>query len=412
MNYIAKFIDRSRRKGFADTIVHCIHGPVRRMQIERALASQQRKCIESLDSLNIADVRARTLAFVESMRIHEQPYGQWGYSCSSRKPVLYASIYALLIKHLYGELGNLPRRYTQEWTNYIESFQSEDGLFRDPAVTCEIAENVDWWGWRHLTLHALMGLAALGKVAPKKLKILKPFEDKDYLINWLRTRNWESDPAHVSNEIQNWGTMLQYARDFQGQDWADRALRAIYEFLDEIQDRNTGLWGNNFDTPKNLSIGVQTGYHFWCLYFYDSQPVNYREKIVDTCLKTQSKLYGFGVSANSSACEDIDSIDPLARLYSQIDHHRKDVIAALEGALSWVLVNMNEDGGFVFRRAEPFIYGHRNMSSKADESAMFPTWFRTLSLAYIGKVLNNSSVGKFEWRFLDCPGLQFWKDRR
>lgn len=80
----------------------------------------------------------------------------------------------------------------------------------------------------------------------------------------------------------------------------------------------------------------------------------------------------------------------------------------LRRALPWVLVNMNDDGGFVFRRGEKFVYGHERMSSERDKSAMFPTWFRTLSLAYLAQALPDSVVGGFDWQFLCCPGLQFF----
>jgi hypothetical protein len=39
---------------------------------------------------------------------------------------------------------------------------------------------------------------------------------------------------------------------------------------------------------------------------------------------------------------------------------------------------------------------------------MFPTWFRTLSLAYLAQALPDSVVGRFNWRFQNSPGIQFW----
>jgi hypothetical protein len=39
---------------------------------------------------------------------------------------------------------------------------------------------------------------------------------------------------------------------------------------------------------------------------------------------------------------------------------------------------------------------------------MFPTWFRTLSLAYLGKALPDSVAGRFNWHFQNSPGIQFW----
>lgn len=54
------------------------------------------------------------------------------------------------------------------------------------------------------------------------------------------------------------------------------------------------------------------------------------------------------------------------------------------------------------------VYGHPLMSAGRDASAMFPTWFRTLSLAYLGKSLPGSIVGGFDWQFTNSPGIQFW----
>jgi hypothetical protein len=68
---------------------------------------------------------------------------------------------------------------------------------------------------------------------------------------------------------------------------------------------------------------------------------------------------------------------------------------------------MNSDGGFVFRRDEPFMYGHEKMFSGINESDIFSTWFRSLSLAYVSKVLRKSAIGRFNWQFLECPGYQF-----
>jgi hypothetical protein len=49
------------------------------------------------------------------------------------------------------------------------------------------------------------------------------------------------------------------------------------------------------------------------------------------------------------------------------------------------------------------------MRSDSNVSAMFPTWFCTLSLAYLGKAPPESFVGSFDWQFSGCPGLQFWR---
>jgi hypothetical protein len=48
------------------------------------------------------------------------------------------------------------------------------------------------------------------------------------------------------------------------------------------------------------------------------------------------------------------------------------------------------------------------MSSHSDEGSMFYTWFRTLSLAYLSKVLPENGLGDIKWKFVKTPGHQFW----
>ena len=354
-------------------------------------------------------VRRETLRYVAANRLREHGVGRYSYLLGGQ-PILYASAYAALTRHLYGDLDELASDERTAWITYLQSHQSDDGLFRDAAIGCPDAEEMDWWGWRHMTLHVLMALGALGGMASKPFRIIQPFRKPGCVKEWLAARNWRESAACVSNEVQNVGTMLQYARDFQGEAWCDDALRDMFDWLDAAQDERSGCWGYGTATPHERSQAVQTGYHFWCLYFYDRRPVRRVERIVDTCLATQNRLGGFGVQLNSSACEDIDSVDPLARLCLQTGYRHADVYACLNRALPWVLANRNpRDGGWVFRRHQPYrIVPHRAMWAGENESFMAYTWFRTLSLAYLAKALPTSQVASVAWHFSRFPGHQFW----
>lgn len=85
----------------------------------------------------------RTLQFIESMRFKNGPYGRYRYAPCQKSPVLYASVYAVLTRHLYNDLFDLTTQQREEWIEYIKSMQSDDGLFRDPAVECKLADSVD-----------------------------------------------------------------------------------------------------------------------------------------------------------------------------------------------------------------------------------------------------------------------------
>jgi len=218
----------------------------------------------------------------------------------------------------------------------------------------------------------------------------------------------------------NVGTILQYSRDFHHDDRAGRAVEFLLDWLDGHHiNASSGMWGSfDLSVPVNRSRAVQAAYHWWALYFYDRHPIPCVERAIDTVLATQNASGGFGCGVHnsdepikSSACEDIDSIDPLARMMTQTDYRRTDIQCALERAMDWVVKNQMPDGGFVFMLDRPFEYGHAELASGKNVGAIFPTWFRTLSLAILGKALPNTWLGKYPWNFVRCPGYQFWSER-
>jgi len=336
--------------------------------------------------------------------------GKYRYAFSSQQPILYASVYAALHRHLLGDLRDVDPATKRDWAAYINSFQCSDGLYRDPFLQNEIAETEDWWGWRHLSAHVVTALTVLDAKTKIPFRLFEPLYETGKATQWVDSLNWRERADFSSNALMNYGVMLQYDHDFHRVEKAGIALGEIFSWLDQHQDPKTGLWGcDPFDNQRALSIGVQTAYHIWVLYFYEGRKIQFIEKCIDSCLKTQNRIGGFGVSVNSSACEDIDTIDPLCRFYFISDYRRSDIEAALERAIPWIFANQNQDGGFVFKRFEPFAYGHELMTTRADESAMFPTWFRVLSLAYINKVLpHHEALAGSQFEFLRCPGYQFW----
>ena len=386
------------------------------------------------------------------MRFTDGAYGRYRYAAGSKQPTLYSSTYAAMTRHLVRDLDSLTESQRAEWVEYLQSHQDDDGLFRDPVIFDQgwYKGDPEWCGRRHLSCHVVTALTCLGAVAKKPLRFLDPFlepavctagppagspptdsalskgrpaggpadhsQTPSGLVKWLEARSWERQPDFVGNEVLNVGTLLQYARDFQGQQRCAEAVRTLLAWINaHFLNERTGLWGS-LDTakPRELSRAVQGGYHFWLLDFYDCVPIPHPERVIDSCLATQNVCGGFGQGVHtgsdreSSACEDIDSIDPLVRLMRATDYRRDDIRRALEHGLKQVLLNQTDDGGWWFVRGKGFTYGHEQLAAGATEGAMFPTWFRTLTLAYLGKALPDSGVGQYDWQFCKCPGLQFW----
>ena len=367
-----------------------------------------------------ADVmRAGTLAFIERHRAPERGPGAYRYSTSVTQPTLYSSTYAAMTRSLYGDLDSLPQTERMAWVDYFTSHQDDDGLFRDPVISGQgwYAADPLWCGRSHLTCDVLTALTCLGDVARKPFRWLGPWRDRDGLIGWLEGRDWAERVAWTGNEIMNVGRLLQYSRDFHADDAAGAAVEAMLEWLGANHvSPDTGVWGDgDVSDPIARSHAVQAAYHWWPLFFYDDVAIPHAARAVDTVLATQNPAGGFGWGVHnpgepftSSACEDIDSIDPLCRMMQRTDYRREEIRAALARAADWVLTNRMPDGGFVFVRNRPFEYGHPELWGEANRGAMFPTWFRTLSLSLIGKALPEHPLAQVDWRFAQCPGCQFW----
>lgn len=349
--------------------------------------------------------KSEILAFMRALKCNDSKFA-YRYSVDATKPTVYSSVYACMMLSLLGEIDIIPDKEKDEWAEYFDSFQSEsDGLFYDPNINNNLYNDTDWWGARHLALHLITAYNALGKTPKYRFKFLQRFSTQS-VVGWLDSYDWHSSclgRSDIDNKIMNVGCLLQYQRDFFGDDEAASAIIRIKSYLKQKIDPQTGLWGR-FDTsnPHERSRMIQFAYHLLPIFFYDGDYNFDAETIVKLSIKTQNRHGGYGVKLNSSACEDIDSIYLINNLRQYCSTETQNLASdSINRGLNWILLNRSRDGGFVFRLFEPLEYGHPEMSSKINNGGMFPTWFRLLSIAQICKNLNNN-------RFVikNSPGLE------
>jgi hypothetical protein len=339
------------------------------------------------------------------------PDGVYRYKLANRPPLLYASVYAVLLRHLLGDLHAVGPAEQDWWAAYINRYQQEDGLFRDSVIANTIAEVEDWWGWRHLTLHALMALHALRAKPVYPLRFLEALDTPAKVRTWLGSLDWGGRVDYTSNAVLNYGATLQYACRFLEEPTLQQSIRELLNRVAERCDPKTGLWGRDIlDCPIALSRGVQAAYHFWLLYWYEGREIPYPERAFISVTRLQNELGGFGLSrVASSACEDIDALDPLVRLAIHRPQFLSSAMPVVQKGLRWVLSNFNTDGGACFQRGIRFHYGHTEMFTKADQSSLFATWFRMLTVTYCCELLKEHlpRLGPYRFHFFDCPGYQF-----
>lgn len=357
------------------------------------------------NSRSIDEIKKTSVLYINSMRKLGNNFVGYKYSKNTTKPILYSTIANLLLKHLY----KIKDEQNKIELDYLLSFQDEkDGLFKDPSIKCKKAEQLSWWGWKHLTLHVLNTLA-LYKEKPRFENLyIKKYNTPDKLTKYINSLDWGKQVPDTSNEIQNIGTMLQYERDFNSHTEYNQLLQIIYDKINKEQNKETGLFGVNFNSKKELSYGIQAGYHFWTLYFYDNQNIQNKEQIIDSLLLSQNKYGGYDYRMYSGACADIDSIDPLMRFLFITDYRKEDIINSLKKAKSNLLVNNNKDGGWVYRRNEAKKIFHKEMYSGKNISNVFYTWWRILGLAYCTKGINYIEKTESNFHFEKVPGVQFF----
>jgi hypothetical protein len=361
-----------------------------------------------LERFDYERFRSRVLVFLQQMRIANSDV-EYRFSQGQPNPTLYASAYACMTYSLLGVMQRLSQSVKNTWLQYFDALQNqEDGLFYDPRVKSKDFSSSDWWGARHLALHMISAYTVLGGRPRQPFHFLKAYYDQRFLEEWLDSVDWNSAFPHsndIDNKIMNIGGLLQYQRDFWQDDKAASAVSFLIDYLIDKINPETGLWGTyKSNDAVERSRMVQFAYHILMIFFYDGHFNIEHQKIIAHTLRTQNDLGGFGVKLNSSACEDIDSIDLLIRLSPYVEVESQSLTrAALTKAFGWILQNQMPDGGFTFRLGESLNFGSTETSSARDHGALLPTWFRTLSLAYLAKFHGARS----EFVITRCPGYEF-----
>ncbi len=372
----------------------------------KALLNFDRNKFPYLDeSFEFAQFKNNILSYTNEMRGSE--IYEYRFSATQSNPDLYSSVYAVMLLGLLGQIENLSQNDRSSWADYLLSFQYSDGLFRDQSLESELSEDCHHWGWNHLAPHMIVALDYLS-VKPKYdfVKVLSLF-DNQTMDEWLFGRAWKQNYLAVSNEIMNVGILLQYSRDVYGNKRAKILLDQMKHWLlNNMVDKRTGLWGT--DTNRSLadiSKAIKTAYHIVPLYYYDGDEVDLNvDSILRYTLETQNSVGGFSPYIISDACEDIDSL----YLLSVLDHNNSsDIKLALEKFFEWVFFNQNPDGGFVFKRYQKFQYADQGkLSSNINQSNMFGTWFRVLSIAFECIASNRPH----QFTFSKVPGYQYLRE--
>jgi len=394
------------RNSFLFILLKSIQNKISNDKVESSL--NQYRNLYSISTFDYVKFKKEVCTYVKSNNGNK--VYKYKFSSTSNESELYSSVYALMTLGLFNEVELLTMDEKSEWGEYLLSFQNKDGLFFDKKLDTPLASSIHYWGWYHLLPHLIIALDYLN-IKPKYdfQFIFKLFETQT-VKEWLESRNWADNYLVVSNEVMNITVLLQYSRDIFNNEKSREYVDKILIWLKfNIKDEKTGLWGYKTKRSKiDISKAIKTAYHSMPMHTHDNDlsEINI-DNLVKYTIQTQNSFGTYGPSCLTDGCEDIDSIYLLTQLPIP-NEFKNDVDKSVEVFFNKVFINMNDDGGFVFKRTQSFQYADSKLKSNIDESNMFATWFRTLSIAYACKYLSIEN----DFMFVNISGYQFYRHNK
>lgn len=335
--------------------------------------------------------RDAAIAFVDSLRLPFEPFGEWRLSPSNPAPSRFASCFAYFALQELGALNRYTPEQRTEWVRYIKNWQREDdGLFH------ELEENSKTHDAEYIAL----------QLTSFALEILRAENAApNYPITWLDTISFPtwlyqrdfSDPWKEGNRILFVGELLllyvilesrlgtiesREPTSTKRDPIAPRGawlqddklmLHQLMNWLDQTVNQNTGFWGATENYHAMLGA-----YHQYILYKKLNRRPPYIHTAVTNTLELQYpdglfRRYGYG-----GACEDIDAIEILKQGCQFVDRQTQKRTQKVFNTVHARLIAMQrEDGGYAYNPYIALTYsGIPLLACARGESDLFSTWFR------------------------------------
>jgi glycosyltransferase involved in cell wall biosynthesis/ubiquinone/menaquinone biosynthesis C-methylase UbiE len=325
---------------------------------------------------------------------------------------LIATSCAVLILEGINRLQHVPPALRERWMAYLRECQrSDDGLFVDPLLErFPVASNDHDLEYLldQTTYFALQALDALGSAPRHPIRVLDRWSTPETFVAWLKGLDW-SNAWLQSNRVMFALAFLVYAVEHDQEPGAASIVHAALDWLDAVQDQETGTWGRK--DGSSLLNSMAATYHFLPFYEHLQRPIQRLNNLIDATLALQHADGLFGAGPGGGACEDLDAIGVLAMATRYSDHRADEVRRAVLRAF-WGLWNaQNDDGGFGYAvRTDDQTYRFSNwaaMECRLRTSDVWSTWSRLVALGTIRRWFPDDTPALPTWRFRRLPGLGY-----
>ena len=272
-----------------------------------------------------------------------------GFRFASHQPAtLMATAYCVLGLEFTKGLSRLSDTQEEAVVSFIMSGLQPDGSFRDLLFNTEdiLSQEHDLnYFQEETTTMCQQALDALGASPLPPLDWNSDWRTAKGIINYFDSFSWKN-PWLDSNPVMFVLSQLCHDAERHQQPELLKIVDVALDWLDAHQSSETGLWKGEHEV--SLTNAMAATFHFTFYYSYRDRPLQYVERIIDSCLELQQP---HGLFCNNQeigqTCLDYDALDLLAKATLATDYRSEDVEQATARAYDALLRLYNpDDGGF------------------------------------------------------------------
>lgn len=260
---------------------------------------------------------------------------------------LMATAYCVLGLEFTGGLSHLSDSQKSAVIAFLMAGAQPDGTFCDPLFRVEdilSKEHTHSYFEEETTAMCQQALDALAAPAPPPRNWLSKWQSPDQLIHYFESLPWQN-PWLDSNPVMF--ALGQICHDVERHRQSEllEFVDAALDWLDAHQSSTTGLWQGPYEV--SVTNAMAATFHFTFFYGYRNRPLQYTEKIIDSCLSLQEPHGLFSGNEIGQTCLDYDALDLLAKASLATDYRYDDVRNAMARAYQALLeLHNSSDGGF------------------------------------------------------------------
>ena len=356
----------------------------------------------------------------------------------AQRSSLFTSLFALFIYDLFDEVKNWSAKYRQAWTDYILDFQDQKtGYFIDHSLNISNS-SINKKGLYQLNTFCLSALGILGAKPKYSLRFLKEYSKPEYLKKYLKEYRCLNGSPGSGNFAMFLGVFLSYGYKNNKNVQNKIILKDWFKKHDD-QIKKNGTWGDSY--ADHTVWGFQNALHQLIIYNFWKKATPNITTLIKKVLSLQDKEGHYGHLPGGSGCFDYDASFILLRFSSE--RHFKQVYNQSLKLYNSILLSQNNDGGFCETNKYPknliqLLIGVKNYSNdynlislvyrlremvrhfkkekqyhsnhwseelyKLEESDLWNTWFRLLTIAQIEKTY----IKNVKWNFHKTIGLGYF----